>query len=78
MMTVKDVTAVAKLAASYGYNYIEAYLDIFLVYILICSVTQRLFGLAEGRLGLWRSQGAGVRRKNSRPGRIRGIEEAIC
>lgn len=57
MMTVKDITAAAKIAASYGYNYIEAYLDIFLVYILICSLTQWLFGLAECRLGTWRPRG---------------------
>lgn len=29
LMTVKDVLAVGKIAASYGYNYIEAYLDVF-------------------------------------------------
>ena len=36
MMTVKDITAVAKIEASYGYNYLEAYLDIFVIYIIIC------------------------------------------
>ncbi|MCI6441440.1 amino acid ABC transporter permease [Treponema sp.] len=43
MMTVKDVTAVAKIEASYGYNYIESYLDIFVIYIIICSAVQVLF-----------------------------------
>jgi L-cystine transport system permease protein len=54
LMTVKDITAAAKIAASYGYNYIEAYLDIFAVYIIICAVTQKLFGFYETRLGMWR------------------------
>ena len=49
MMTVKDITAVAKIEASYGYNYLEAYLDIFVIYIIICSVVQRLFRLWEKR-----------------------------
>ncbi|MGL4790519.1 MAG: amino acid ABC transporter permease, partial [Anaerotignaceae bacterium] len=28
LMTVKDITALAKIEAAYGYNYIEAYMDI--------------------------------------------------
>jgi L-cystine transport system permease protein len=47
IMTVKDVTAVAKIEASYGYNYVEAYLDIFVIYIIICGVTQFFFDRAE-------------------------------
>ncbi|MDR3303172.1 MAG: amino acid ABC transporter permease [Treponema sp.] len=47
IMTVKDITAVAKIAAARGYNYIEAYLDIFVIYIMICGVTQIMFTLAE-------------------------------
>ncbi|WP_054632772.1 amino acid ABC transporter permease [Thermoclostridium stercorarium] len=43
MMTVKDITAIAKIAASYGYNYIEAYLDILFIYIILCSLIQLLF-----------------------------------
>ncbi|MCQ2612821.1 MAG: amino acid ABC transporter permease [Treponemataceae bacterium] len=49
MMTVKDITAVAKIEASYGYNYIEAYLDIFVIYIIICTVVQELFKMWEKR-----------------------------
>jgi L-cystine transport system permease protein len=49
MMTVKDITAVAKIQASYGFNYIEAYLDIFVIYIIVCSIVQLLFRLAEKR-----------------------------
>ncbi len=47
MMTVKDITAVAKLNAAYGYNYIEAYLIIFFIYIVLCTVVQLLFKMLE-------------------------------
>jgi L-cystine transport system permease protein len=50
LMTVKDVTATAKIAASYGYNYVEAYLDIFVIYIVICGLTQLLFKKLEQKL----------------------------
>jgi L-cystine transport system permease protein len=64
IMTVKDVTAVAKIAASYGYQYIEAYLDIFAVYIIICGFTQLLFNLAENYLSFYK-------RANLAPGKRR-------
>jgi L-cystine transport system permease protein len=63
IMTVKDVTAVAKIAASYGYNYIEAYLDIFLVYIIICGILQWLFKRAEGYFGRFRRQENVIRQR---------------
>ena len=47
MMSVQDVTAIAKVKAAYGYNYIEAYLDICLIYIILCSAIQLLFKLIE-------------------------------
>ena len=50
LMTVKDITAVAKVQASYGFNYIEAYLDIFVIYIIVCSVVQMIFKYVENRL----------------------------
>ncbi|GMO24110.1 MAG: amino acid ABC transporter permease [Termitinemataceae bacterium] len=50
IMTVKDVTATAKIAASYAYNYVEAYLDILIIYIIICTVTQKLFSILEVHL----------------------------
>jgi len=49
IMTVKDITAAAKIAASYKYNYIEAYLDIFVMYIVICLVVQVLFKIKDKR-----------------------------
>ncbi len=55
MMTVKEVTSIAKIAASYGYNYIESYLDILIIYILLCSVIQALFALVEKRIGSYKT-----------------------
>jgi L-cystine transport system permease protein len=51
LMTVKDVTAIARIEASYGYNYVEAYLDIFVIYILVCVATQYAFGRWSGSSG---------------------------
>jgi L-cystine transport system permease protein len=51
LMTVKDITATAKIAASYGYNYVEAYLDIFVIYLAVCALTQVLFTKLEQRFG---------------------------
>jgi len=55
-MTVKDIMAVGKIAASYGYNYIEAYLDVFVVYLVLCTIVQLLFAAAERRVGAFRGQ----------------------
>ena len=56
LMTVKDIMAVGKIAASYGYNYIEAYLDVFIVYLVLCTIVQLLFAAAEQRVGAFRGQ----------------------
>lgn len=50
LMTVKDITAVAKIQASYGFNYIESYLDIFVIYIIICTILQIVYKFIEKRL----------------------------
>lgn len=55
MMTVKDITAVAKIEASYGYNYIESYLDIFIIYIIICTVVQQLFKVWEKKMTVYKT-----------------------
>ena len=57
LMTVREITAEAKIAASFGYKYIEAYLDIFVVYIVICALTEWLFHRGEARLSAWRRRG---------------------
>lgn len=55
LMTVKDVLAIGKIAASYGYNYIEAYLDVFVVYIIVCTIVQIIYRIAEKRVGAFRA-----------------------
>ena len=40
VMTIKDITAIARVEASYGYQYFESYFVIFLQYILICGLIQ--------------------------------------
>ena len=51
MMAVKDITAVGKIAASYGYNYVEVYIDVFVVYIIVCTLDQFGFQLCERHFG---------------------------
>ena len=54
-MTVKDVLAIGKIAASYGYNYIESYLDVFIVYLIVCTVIQLAYKFAEQHVGAFRA-----------------------
>lgn len=49
VMTIKDITAIARVEASYGYQYFESYFVIFLQYILICGVIQWGFSILEKR-----------------------------
>ena len=55
LMTVKDVLAIGKIAASWGYNYIEAYLDVFVVYIIVCTIIQLIYKFAEQHVGAFRA-----------------------
>lgn len=55
LMTVKDVLAIGKIAASYGYNYIESYLDVFIVYLIVCTVIQLAYKFAEQHVGVFRA-----------------------
>ena len=50
VMTVRDITAIAKIEAAYGYQYFESYLVIFMIYLVICGVIQLLFSYVERRL----------------------------
>lgn len=49
-MSLKEITLRAKVAANVGYNYVEAYIDIFIVYLIICSIVEYGFKLYEKRL----------------------------
>ena len=57
MMTVREITAVAKIEAAYGYNYVESYIDIFVIYIIVCLAVEFVFRKIEKRVVF-----AGVRR----------------
>ena len=61
VMTIKDITAIARVEASYGYQYFESYFVIFLQYILICGLIQWGFSLLEKRY-IRREQGQVVPR----------------
>ena len=61
VMTIKDITAIARVEASYGYQYFESYFVIFLQYILICGLIQWGFSLLEKRY-IQREQGQVVPR----------------
>jgi len=62
LMTVKDITAIVKIEAAYGFNYIEGYLNIWIIYIILCSVVEALFKLAERVLKAYR--GGSVQQKS--------------
>lgn len=52
VMTVKDITAIAKIEAAYGYHYFESYFVIFVIYILICGLIQPVFHFLEKRVAI--------------------------
>ena len=52
VMTVKDITALAKVEASHSYQYSESYLVIFVIYLIICGLIQWMFRGLEKRYAL--------------------------
>ncbi|MGE8078871.1 amino acid ABC transporter permease [Peribacillus loiseleuriae] len=57
-MSLQEITLRAKVAANVGYNYVEAYIDIFLVYLILCSLVEYLFKLYEKRLRRYKAVNA--------------------
>jgi len=57
-LSLREITLRAQVAANVGYNYIEAYIDIFIVYLLLCSLVEYLFKLYEKRLRKYKAVGA--------------------
>ncbi len=55
LMAVRDVTAIAKIEAARGYDYVESYLAVFVVYLIVCGATQAIFTAVERRLGIYRA-----------------------
>lgn len=49
-MSLQEITLRAKVAANSSYSYLESYIDIFLVYLILCSAVEYLFKLYERRL----------------------------
>ncbi|MCJ7841033.1 amino acid ABC transporter permease [Lederbergia sp. NSJ-179] len=49
-MSLHEITLKAQVAANVGYNYVEAYIDIFLVYLILCSAVEYLFKWYEKRI----------------------------
>ena len=52
VMTVKDITALAKIEASHSYQYSESYLVIFVIYLIICGLIQWMFRGLDKRYAL--------------------------
>lgn len=50
MMTVREITGIAKIEAAYGYNYVESYIDIFVIYIFVCLTVELIFRKIEKNL----------------------------
>lgn len=50
VMTIKDITAIARVEASYGYQYFESYFVIFILYLIICGLIQLIFSALERSL----------------------------
>lgn len=57
-MSLKEINLRAKVAANVGYNYVEAYIDIFLVYLIICSIVEYGFKMYENRLRTYKGASA--------------------
>lgn len=53
-MSLQEITLRAKVAANAGYNYIEAYIDIFLVYLLLCTIVEFAFRKYEQHLSKYK------------------------
>ena len=49
-MAVFDVTAIAKVEASLNLSFIEAYLDITVIYVILCVIVELIFKLIETRV----------------------------
>ncbi|MBO4824403.1 MAG: amino acid ABC transporter permease [Lachnospiraceae bacterium] len=56
LMAVQEITAISKMKAAAGYYYIEAYLMIALIYIIVCTVVQLLFALIEYQLSAYKKR----------------------
>lgn len=54
-ISLQEITLKAKVEANFGYNYLEAYIDIFIVYLIICVAVEKLFKWSEKRLSRYKT-----------------------
>lgn len=54
IMSIQDITAIAKTAAGRTYKYLEAYLVIFIVYLIFCFAIEKLFKAGENKLRVFK------------------------
>ena len=57
-MSVLDITAVARTEAGRSFSYLEAYVDVFLVYLILILVIDKLFRVAEQKLKKYKAVNA--------------------
>ena len=53
-ISLQEITLKAKVAANVGYNYLEAYIDIFIVYLILCMTVEYLFKRYERYLSRYK------------------------
>ncbi|MFJ8263270.1 amino acid ABC transporter permease [Rummeliibacillus sp. NPDC094406] len=53
-LSLSEITLKAKVAANVGYNYIEAYLDIFIVYLVLCTFVEYILKRYEKYLSKYK------------------------
>jgi L-cystine transport system permease protein len=54
-MAIKDITATARVEAHENYKFVEAYVDILIIYIIICYSTEKLFKIAEKKISNYKA-----------------------
>lgn len=54
-MSVMDMTAIAKIQAAMKLSYIEAYMSIFLLYLMLILIIEQIFRMVEKRLRIYRA-----------------------
>ncbi|MBY0200253.1 amino acid ABC transporter permease [Priestia megaterium] len=57
-MSLPEITLNAKVAANMGYNYVEAYLDIFIIYLILCMTVEYIFKVLEKHLSKYKMANA--------------------
>ena len=80
IMTVQDITARAKIAAGLEYKYLECYFDVFIVYLIVCTILEILFKQAEKKLTQHRQPSKaekGERKSKNSKDRIPGLKESV-